>query len=541
MFVRDGFSPSLRLHVGMWYYNTIKNHFCFLFPQVSFVVKMVPSPDWFVGVDGLELCRRGRWRARAHVNLWPMDAGTDRGYTFTSPRWPSHPRETIYKITSSYPDHPASAFLYPEYRKLPRVGYVQVERVAQYYRRGSVSAVKSKLGPNVVVYGVKPITTVAPTTTTALNGSLLLSENATEALNSTEVNTSVPASAVVKETESRTAGTSDEQKAGNVPRENVGNPLPQQKQIPAATTTTTSTTTTPTTTTTKPTKTPSPTTPASTKAVSIPEAVKIDAEMNAPEKDIEAYQDDDAHAKNMVNDPAWTPTNGENLNESSRKHAAASLEDSTKEENLKSSSATKILPDDDEVNDPLPDASSSVHLGADDSVQTVDTARLSSETHPTSSRKSPAASSTNNSLSPNTPTTATTTTTTALKVADADTPPLRSSRTASSVPSLSSTSTSTRATSETSAKTVDTTKAAPRTSSPRQEDPRTKTVTDSRGRPQMRAGSYFRRRLRTTPPRPEARRKTGTVEPTASQSPHTFDEPQFVEVAVTDPYEDSRE
>ncbi|KAK7482033.1 hypothetical protein BaRGS_00026725 [Batillaria attramentaria] len=120
--------------------------------KVSFVSKMVPSPDWFVGLDGLELCRRGRWRARAHVNLRPLDAGTDRGYTFTSPNWPSHPREPIYQITSSHPNHPASAFLYPEYKRLPRVAYVDVERVAQYHRRGPVSNLKSNVGNNLVVF-----------------------------------------------------------------------------------------------------------------------------------------------------------------------------------------------------------------------------------------------------------------------------------------------------------------------------------------------------------------------------------------------------
>jgi Spondin_N. len=33
----------------------------FSFMQVSTVVRIVPSPDWFVGVDSLQLCKNGFW------------------------------------------------------------------------------------------------------------------------------------------------------------------------------------------------------------------------------------------------------------------------------------------------------------------------------------------------------------------------------------------------------------------------------------------------------------------------------------------------
>lgn len=132
------------------------------------MVKIVPSPDWFVGVDRLDLCHNGRWRRRAHLNLRPMDAGIDQGYTFTSPRWPSFPQEHIYEITSSYPDHPASAFLYPEYSKLPRIAFVDVERVAQYERKGPISAARTKDSSNMLMFSPKTTasTTTTPTMTT---------------------------------------------------------------------------------------------------------------------------------------------------------------------------------------------------------------------------------------------------------------------------------------------------------------------------------------------------------------------------------------
>lgn len=37
--------------------------FClsFFLSQVSVAIRIVPSPDWFVGLDSLELCKHGFW------------------------------------------------------------------------------------------------------------------------------------------------------------------------------------------------------------------------------------------------------------------------------------------------------------------------------------------------------------------------------------------------------------------------------------------------------------------------------------------------
>ena len=50
-----------------------------------------------------------------------MDAGTDNGFTFTSPNWPSAPAENIFRITSQLPNHPANSFYYPELKELPAI------------------------------------------------------------------------------------------------------------------------------------------------------------------------------------------------------------------------------------------------------------------------------------------------------------------------------------------------------------------------------------------------------------------------------------
>lgn len=50
---------------------------------VSFVSMIDPSPDWFVGVTGLELCLRNcTWSERKILELYPWDAGTDSGATY---------------------------------------------------------------------------------------------------------------------------------------------------------------------------------------------------------------------------------------------------------------------------------------------------------------------------------------------------------------------------------------------------------------------------------------------------------------------------
>lgn len=44
-----------------------------LSPQVSFVSKIVPSPDWFIGVDSLELCENGHWLNSVDVKVTICD------------------------------------------------------------------------------------------------------------------------------------------------------------------------------------------------------------------------------------------------------------------------------------------------------------------------------------------------------------------------------------------------------------------------------------------------------------------------------------
>ena len=146
-------------NVGSWILMTpesnvrIEFSITFIFSlQVSLMSKLVPSPDWFVGLDSLDLCKNGRFVDSVQIEVstficleWsyhgnctliylcnysffhllfqadPIDAGTDNGFTFTSPNWPTVPKAAIFRITNVYPSHPAGSFWYPEKDMLPSI------------------------------------------------------------------------------------------------------------------------------------------------------------------------------------------------------------------------------------------------------------------------------------------------------------------------------------------------------------------------------------------------------------------------------------
>ena len=94
------------------------------------MVKLIPSPDWFVGIDSFELCERKRWKKHVEIDLYPLDAGTDKGLAFSSPNWPSKPAEPIYQLSPLRPNHAASSFYYPEVKSLPPIAKVTLTKVS---------------------------------------------------------------------------------------------------------------------------------------------------------------------------------------------------------------------------------------------------------------------------------------------------------------------------------------------------------------------------------------------------------------------------
>ncbi len=71
------------------------------FPLVTLVTMIAPSPDWFVGVNGLSLMQNGRWVAERRVELVPWDAGTDSAPSFIHRDTVTNPFQPISRIVTA--------------------------------------------------------------------------------------------------------------------------------------------------------------------------------------------------------------------------------------------------------------------------------------------------------------------------------------------------------------------------------------------------------------------------------------------------------
>ncbi|KAK7922839.1 hypothetical protein WMY93_009741 [Mugilogobius chulae] len=118
-------------------------------PLLSLMVKVIPSPDWFVGVNSLNLCDGSQWKEEVTFDLQPYDAGTDSGFTFSSPNFPTSPPENITKITSQMPNHPANSFYYPRLKDLPPIASIKLTRQRRLPNRQTV--ISNHILPNSII------------------------------------------------------------------------------------------------------------------------------------------------------------------------------------------------------------------------------------------------------------------------------------------------------------------------------------------------------------------------------------------------------
>jgi len=65
------------------------------FPLVTLVTMVAPSPDWFVGVHGLDLRDGVGWKNQVVVDLFPYDAGTEEGTGFSLSNPDTVPHQSI--------------------------------------------------------------------------------------------------------------------------------------------------------------------------------------------------------------------------------------------------------------------------------------------------------------------------------------------------------------------------------------------------------------------------------------------------------------
>jgi len=70
------------------------------FPMLTLVSMLAPSPDWFVGVAGLDLVQGGEWVNQVTVPLHVYDAGTDSGTSYTSGNADTNPADPITQFNT---------------------------------------------------------------------------------------------------------------------------------------------------------------------------------------------------------------------------------------------------------------------------------------------------------------------------------------------------------------------------------------------------------------------------------------------------------
>lgn len=76
-------------------------------PLLTLVTMVAPSPDWFVGVNGLDLYDGGTWADGLVVDLFAWDAGTDSGSSFTSGNQDTNPQQPIALLDNPLASLPA--------------------------------------------------------------------------------------------------------------------------------------------------------------------------------------------------------------------------------------------------------------------------------------------------------------------------------------------------------------------------------------------------------------------------------------------------
>ena len=113
---------------------------------MSGVTSLIPSPDWFVGVQNVSLCQDGQFLSIKAVDLQLYDAGTDNGLTFTAPNWRTEPRGGVEKITNLSPSHPAASFYYPHLTSLPTIARYVFTKVAEFGGAGPEERVDCSQG-----------------------------------------------------------------------------------------------------------------------------------------------------------------------------------------------------------------------------------------------------------------------------------------------------------------------------------------------------------------------------------------------------------
>jgi len=103
---------------------------------LSLVSKIIPSPDWIVGVSMENLCLpNGSWVDSRVRDLYPWDVGTNSGLGYHDVGDETMPREPIHRITSCNPDNMASPFFDPTCAPVKPLARLHILKQREYKKQ----------------------------------------------------------------------------------------------------------------------------------------------------------------------------------------------------------------------------------------------------------------------------------------------------------------------------------------------------------------------------------------------------------------------
>jgi len=103
---------------------------------LSLVSKMIPSPDWIVGVSMENLCLANcSWVDSRVVDLYPFDSGIKSGLRYEDPGDETMPKESIRRITACNPDNDESPFFDPSCAPLKPVARLHILKQREYKKQ----------------------------------------------------------------------------------------------------------------------------------------------------------------------------------------------------------------------------------------------------------------------------------------------------------------------------------------------------------------------------------------------------------------------
>lgn len=103
------------------------------FPLVTLVTMVAPSPDWFVGVHGLDLRDGAGWNNQLTVDLYAYDAGTEQGTGFSLSNAATVPQQPIALLGAPFASGSPRLGTFTFTRLSPEPGTAALAAIAAAY------------------------------------------------------------------------------------------------------------------------------------------------------------------------------------------------------------------------------------------------------------------------------------------------------------------------------------------------------------------------------------------------------------------------